>query len=193
MACQGESAVDTGGEPPTGPALSHEAPDLDLSEAARDLSAEINRAYWDLHYALQDLVVQQQLATGARRLLETVRTREAMGAGPRSDILQAEVGVARRDEAVIISEGTVRQAEDRLKSLTGLDRNPENWDQRILPTSTPPMRRICRPIWPLALLPVRPMIRSCADRPCNWIDSTWSWPRHVTPRGPRSTCVPGWV
>ncbi|MDP6934338.1 MAG: hypothetical protein QGG40_15535, partial [Myxococcota bacterium] len=32
VACQGEPAVDTGGEPPTGPTLTHEAPDLELSE-----------------------------------------------------------------------------------------------------------------------------------------------------------------
>lgn len=112
--------------------------DLDLSEGLRNLQADVSRAYWDLHYAAEDLAVQQQLAGGARRLLETVRARVAMGAGPRSDILQTEVGVARRDEAVIIAEGAARQAEDRLKSLTGLDQDAATWDQRILPTTMPP-------------------------------------------------------
>ncbi len=103
----------------------------------RDVQARVCGAYDNLYFAMEHRAVQEQLAQGARRVLETAQTRAAMGAGPRSEILQAEVGVARRQEQVIVAEGEVRRAEDRLKSLTGLDREPSLWDRRLRLTTTP--------------------------------------------------------
>ena len=106
-------------------------------ERARDLRAQVLSAYWDLYFTIENRAVQAQLADGARRVLETARTRADMGAGPRSEILQAEVGVARRQEHLIVAEGQVHSAEDQLKSLTGLDRKPALWDRRLRLTTIP--------------------------------------------------------
>jgi len=109
--------------------------EVSRDEQAHDLRARVRTAYGNLSYAAAHRAVQEQLAQGARRVLETAQTRATMGAGPRSEILQAEVGVARRQEQVIVAEGQVHQAEDQLKSLTGLDRDPALWDRRLLLTT----------------------------------------------------------
>lgn len=109
---------------------------VDETRSVRDLQSAVASAYWNLYFATENLAVQQQLAGGAERVLETARTRADMGAGPRSEILQAEVGVARRQEQTIVAEGRVHLAEDRLKMLTGLDRDPDLWDRRLRLTST---------------------------------------------------------
>jgi outer membrane protein TolC len=108
-----------------------------LEEEIRNLTAQVSTAYWDLYFALENLRVQRQLAAGANRVLETVRARAEMGADPRTTILQAEVGVARRDEDIVVAEGAVRQTEDRLRSLMGLDQDPAQWQTRLVPTSSP--------------------------------------------------------
>ncbi|MFH1568178.1 MAG: TolC family protein [Gemmatimonadota bacterium] len=111
--------------------------DADLEEQVRDLTAQVSGAYWDLYFALEKLQVQRQLEEGARRVLETVRTRAEMGAEARTAILQAEVGVARRDQELVSAEGAVRQAEDQLRALLGLDRDRAQWQSRLVPTSAP--------------------------------------------------------
>lgn len=108
-----------------------------LEEQVRDLTADVSTAYWELYFSIENLEVQTQLDDGARRVLETVRARAEMGAAPRTNILQAEVGVARREAEIVTAGGQVRQAEDRLRSLLGLDQDPAHWTTRLVPTSEP--------------------------------------------------------
>ena len=109
------------------------APTTTRTANARDLSAAVGGAYWNLYFARQNLTVRKQLTGGARRVLETVTTRAAMGADPMNSILQAEVGVARREEEIVVAEGDVLQTEDRLRALMGLDRDPTTWDLHLIP------------------------------------------------------------
>ena len=55
------------------------------------------------------------------------------------DIVEAEAEVARREEAVIIAEGTISQAEDRLKSLIFDPGMPDFWRIRLELTDPPPV------------------------------------------------------
>ena len=114
-----------------------ERSEVDLDGRIRDLTAEVRAAYWNLFMSHENLEVSRQLSDGAKRVLETARARVEMGANARSSILQAEVGVASREENIVIAEGTVRDTEDRLKSLLGLDRDPDAWNVGLIPTETP--------------------------------------------------------
>ena len=87
---------------------------------ARALRAEVGQAYWNLLFARENLQVKEQFREGARRVLETVQVRADMGVDSHSNILQAQVEVARREEAVVTAEGVVAQAEDALKNLLNL-------------------------------------------------------------------------
>lgn len=111
--------------------------EVELDGGEGDLRAGVSAAYWDLYAARQGLTVQEQLVGGAGRVLETVRARAAAGADPQASVLQARVGVARREESAIRAEGEVQRAEDRLKALSGIDRDPARWPVRLLPTSAP--------------------------------------------------------
>jgi len=114
-----------------------DAASVALEERTRDLEADVGLAYWDLYFARGNLQVRRQLAAGARRVVETIRTRAEMGAGPRNSILEAEVGAAQREEGTVVAEGAVAQAEDRLRSLIGLDQDPEAWSLGLVPRTEP--------------------------------------------------------
>ena len=110
---------------------------VDLADRIRSLKAEIGLAYWDLFLARANLETRRQLHAGAQRVLETVRTRTEMGTGTRNSILQAEVGVAQRQEEIVVSEGIAETAEDQLKASCALDRDPAAWDLQLLLIDTP--------------------------------------------------------
>jgi len=114
-----------------------ERAEIDLEGSTRNLTAQVRSAYWDLFLAQKNLEVAQQLSDGGRRVVETVRARVEMGAEARNSVLQAEVGVAGREENIVITEARVHDAEDRLKSLLGLDRDPEAWDVSLIPHEQP--------------------------------------------------------
>jgi len=114
-----------------------EGVNLALRGRTRDLEADVGLAYWDLFLARANLEVGRQLSAGARRVLETVRTRAEMGTGTRSSILEAEVGLARREADIVVAEGARRDAEDRLRTLCGLDQDPATWSLQLALTDTP--------------------------------------------------------
>jgi len=114
-----------------------EAAGVALEQRLRDLKADVGLAYWGLFFARGNLQVQRQLTEGAKRVLETVRTRAEMGADPRNSVLEAELGAAQREEGTVVAEGAVAQAEDQLRSLMGLDQDPETWDLRLIPQTSP--------------------------------------------------------
>ncbi|MCC7264610.1 MAG: TolC family protein [Candidatus Latescibacteria bacterium] len=104
---------------------------------ARQLRAEVGQAYWNLLFARENLRVKEQFREGARRVLETVRVRAAMGVDSKSSILQAEVEVARREEEVVAAEGTVAQTEDALCSLLNLGQRPAGLEPTAAPELAP--------------------------------------------------------
>ena len=114
-----------------------ERAEVDLEGRLRDLTADVRVAYWNLFFARENLRVNQQLSEGARRVLEMVQARVEMGVDAENVILQAEVGVARREEDIVVAEAGVRDAEDRLKSLIGLDQDRAAWDTHLVPVETP--------------------------------------------------------
>jgi outer membrane protein TolC len=104
---------------------------------ARSLRAEVGRSYWNLLFARENLRVKEQFREGARRVLETVQVRADMGVDSRSNILQAEVEVARREEEVVAAEGTLAQAEDALKTLLNLEQHAGPLILTAVPELTP--------------------------------------------------------
>lgn len=92
-------------------------------EAIRIL-AEADRAYWVLYATRRERDVSQQQYELASQQLEEARQRVAAGASPEIEIMRAESGVARRLEAIIIAETSVRQAEREMKRIINRDDLP---------------------------------------------------------------------
>ena len=91
----------------------------------------VDRAYYDLIFARENLEVKRQSLGLARDQARITQIRIDVGASAPLDILQPEVAIATREEEVIIAEAQVRDAEDRLRALMNLP--PDQWDRPIIP------------------------------------------------------------
>lgn len=77
----------------------------------------VQKAYWELVWAIKNKEVKEQSLAVAKRFLEETQERLKVGRATRIDVIQAEAGVAIQEESVITAENAVRDAEDALKIL----------------------------------------------------------------------------
>lgn len=94
---------------------------------------QVQTAYWDLVFALENLKVQQRSLQLAKELAELNRARVRAGVAAPVEITQAEAEVAARERDVIAAEKGVRDAEDQLKVVLNMPKQGE-WGGAILPT-----------------------------------------------------------
>lgn len=109
----------------------------DFRKRVIDVIAESQSAYWDLAATLANLRVSEKSLALAQNLLEENRIRLKVGAMARLEVIQAETGVALREEEVITAKGLIGDAEDNLKRLINLPKDTEEWQTRIIPTDRP--------------------------------------------------------
>lgn len=133
-----------------------ERADVELRQAVVATTRSVRLAYWELAYALSSLEVQRQSLELARESLRQNRARVEIGTMAPLDVVEAEAEVARNEEAVIVAEAAVRQAEDRLRTLIMDPSEPEFWTVRLEPTDVPPF--LPRP------LDVEAAVRTALDR-----------------------------
>ncbi|MBW3565742.1 MAG: TolC family protein [Acidobacteria bacterium] len=92
----------------------------------------VEQAYYDLIFARQNLEVRRQSLGLARDQERITQIRIDVGASAPLDILQPRVAVATRQEEIIVAEASVRDAEDRLRTLMNLP--ADQWASEIIPT-----------------------------------------------------------
>lgn len=102
----------------------------------------VKNAYWDLKYAMANLEVRRQSLELARQTLRDNRTRVEVGTMAPIDIVEAEAEVARNEEAVILAEAQIRQAEDRLRALVFDPSAPDFWTMTLEPIDEPQMEAV---------------------------------------------------
>jgi outer membrane protein len=93
----------------------------------------VQRAYWDLTFALRNLQVQRDSARDATAQLEHNRRLVQEGQLAPIDVVAAETQVANFEQAVYDALNTVNQAENNLKNLISPNRNDPIWSQAITP------------------------------------------------------------
>ena len=98
---------------------------------------EVENAYWDLVAARAALQVARESMKLAQDLYDLNRKKVEVGTLAPIEITQAEAGVASREEAVIIAETAVLNAQDNLLRLMAVPKEDPAWSQRILPTDRP--------------------------------------------------------
>ncbi len=104
--------------------------------------SEVQRAYWELVFALENLKVQQLALKQAQDLLTINQRFKEVGKASISDILQAQAAAASREADVIAATDAVRDAEDRLKRITNLVQDEARWNASILPVDTPSLENM---------------------------------------------------
>ncbi|MBI4917654.1 MAG: TolC family protein [Acidobacteria bacterium] len=93
---------------------------------------QVESAYWNLVYRIDNLKVKQQSLKLAQDLLDQTRTRVRIGTSAPIDIVQSEATVAVREQEIIVAENAVVDAGDQLKSLMGFER-PDDWNTVVVP------------------------------------------------------------
>ncbi len=116
--------------------------DIQFRKRVIDVITAVKEAYWDLVRAIERLDVAEQSVELAQDLLEINRAKVEVGQLAPIDVVEAEAGVAAREEAVILAEDAIGDVEDRLKALLNLDGRSPLLTQSITPVDRPMDARI---------------------------------------------------
>ncbi|HET7747331.1 MAG TPA: TolC family protein [Vicinamibacteria bacterium] len=112
--------------------------DVQFRQTVANTVAGVKSAYYDLLYAIDNLEAQRKSLALATRLLDENRIRVRVGTMAPLDVVAAESEQASREEAVIVAEAAVAEAEDALKRAIFNDASdPAVWATRIVPTDRP--------------------------------------------------------
>ena len=111
--------------------------DVEFRRQTIDIISRVQRAYWDLVFALRD---QQNRADNLNLAKENLRQVEArITAGVAAPLARAEVNteVANRESDLLIAAQQVSIAENTLKTLLLRDPNDDEWNVSYVPTDRP--------------------------------------------------------
>lgn len=111
--------------------------DADFRQRTIEVIAQVQRAYWDLVFALRD---QQNRVANLNLTKENLRRVEAqIAAGSAAPLARAEVAteLANREGDVLLAAQNVTSAENTLKQLILKDPSDTEWSAQFLPTDEP--------------------------------------------------------
>jgi outer membrane protein TolC len=117
-----------------------EVSDITLRATITQTTRNVKNAYWDLSFAVDNLAAQRQSLQLAQRLLGDNQKRVEIGTMAPIDIVEAQAEVARNEEAVIVAEAAIEQAQDRLRSLIFDPSAADFWTVAIEPTDSAPFQ-----------------------------------------------------
>ena len=110
--------------------------DAQFRQRAIETITNVQRAYWDLVFALRNLQVQREAVRDARTQLEHNRRLVEEGMLAPIDVVAAEAQVSGFEQSVYSALDDVNRAENNLKNLIAEDRKSEVWNVALVPTDT---------------------------------------------------------
>jgi HAE1 family hydrophobic/amphiphilic exporter-1 len=110
--------------------------DAQFRQRAIETITGVQRAYWDLVFALRNLQVQRDAVGDARTQLEHNKRLVQEGSLAPIDVVAAEAQVAGFEQNLFTSLEEVTRSENNLKNLIAEDRNSELWTLAIVPTDS---------------------------------------------------------
>src|SRR5262245_21725684 len=115
---------------------------LDLSDSqfrqrAIEIVANVERAYWDLVFALRDEEIKRESVELARTQLAHNQRLVEQGALAPVDVVSARVEVERRTDEMEAAVETIQRAENALKALTLAPSDTETWNAALSPVEKP--------------------------------------------------------
>jgi len=114
-----------------------EQSDADFRRQTIEVISQVQRAYWDLVFALRD---QQNLIANlnlSRELFRQTEARVAAGASAPLERAEVQTELANRESALLSATQAVSIAENFLKQLIIRDPNAPEWSAQITPTDQP--------------------------------------------------------
>jgi len=110
--------------------------DTQFRQRSIDIITNVQRAYWDLTFALRNLQVQRDGVRDAKEQLEHNRRLVEEGQLAPIDIIAAETQIANIEQGVYEALETVGRAENNLKNLIAAGKNDMLWSESIVPTDS---------------------------------------------------------
>jgi HAE1 family hydrophobic/amphiphilic exporter-1 len=115
---------------------------LDLSDSqfrqrAIEIVAQVERAYWDLVFALRDEEIKRESVELARTQLAHNQRLVEQGALAPVDVVSARVEVERRTDEAEAAVETIQRAENALKALIVASNITEIWNAALAPVEKP--------------------------------------------------------
>ena len=108
--------------------------DAQFRQRAIDTITNVQRAYWDLVFALRSLQVQRDAVTVARTQLEHNKRLVEQGQLAPIDVVAAEAQISTYEQNVFGAVEEVSRSENSLKNLIAENQKAELWTEAIVPT-----------------------------------------------------------
>ena len=108
--------------------------DAQFRQRAIETITSVQRAYWDLVFALRNLQVQRDALRDSRTQLEHNQRLVTEGALAPIDVVAAEAQVAGFEQTLFSSLEEVSRAENSLKNLIAENQQAEIWKLSLVPT-----------------------------------------------------------
>jgi len=106
-----------------------------------DTIYNVEVAYWILVYSIENLKVQRQSLQLARDLMEENQRKIEVGTMPPIEIYTAQSEVATREADILAAEASVKNNEDRLKTIINLSTSEDGKRIEILPSDSPTLEK----------------------------------------------------
>jgi len=122
--------------------------DLEISEeelerALQEQVYQVEQAYWNYVYSIENLEVQRQSLSLAEELLEKNKRSVEVGAMAPIEIINAQATVAQRRADILAAEAEVKNNEDRLKTIINLAADVKiQKGATIIPTDEPEYKKV---------------------------------------------------
>ena len=110
--------------------------DSQFRQRAIETITNVQRAYWDLVYALRNLQIQQEAVRDARAQLEHNKRLVSEGMLAPIDVVAAEAQVSGFEQSVYSALDDVGRAENNLKNLVAENRESPLWNVSVVPTDS---------------------------------------------------------
>lgn len=117
--------------------LDREAANFTFKKMLRNSLIDVESAYWNLVYAIEQYKVTQQALDVAKEFQKETSARISVGTLAPVEQVSADAQVAQREEELISAENLVINSEDILKLLLGIRKESPEWNQSISPTDYP--------------------------------------------------------
>lgn len=110
--------------------------DTQFRQRSIETITNVQRAYWDLTYALRNLQVQRDTVKDAKDQLEHNRRLVEEGQLAPIDIVAAETQVANFEQSVYEALNQVQVAENNLKNLIAKSKDDAIWNESLVPVDS---------------------------------------------------------
>lgn len=111
-----------------------------------DTVSEVEKAYWDLNFALMNNETVKGSLQQAKDFLEQNKIKVRVGTLAPIEITQAEADVATREQDLIAAEFEIELREDNLRGVMGTPIRSPAWSRPIRPSEKPPLVEVS-PDW----------------------------------------------